>query len=51
MDPDAFMKSAIVLIIKNKAGDSINIDNYRPIALVIAIWTLYYQHIEKAVWY
>ena len=35
------MKSAIVPIIKNKSGESSNINNYRPIALVTDVfWTL-----------
>ena len=32
--PDAFMQSILVRLIKNKAGDSSDVNNYRPIALV-----------------
>ena len=32
--PDAFMKSAIIPLIKNKTGDTNDKNNYRPIALV-----------------
>ena len=31
------MKSSIAPIIKNKTGDTSDIDNYRPIALVTAM--------------
>ena len=39
--PDAFMKFAIVPIIKNKAGDPSNINSYRPIALVTAVTKIF----------
>ena len=32
--PDAFMQSILVPVIKNKSGDSSDVNNYRPIALV-----------------
>ena len=32
--PDAFMQSILVHVIKNKSGDSNDVNNYRPIALV-----------------
>ena len=32
--PDDFMKTIIIPLIKNKSGDTINVNNYRPIALV-----------------
>ena len=32
--PDAFMQSILVPVIKNKSGDSNDVNNYRPIALV-----------------
>ena len=32
--PDAFMQSILVPLVKNKAGDSSDVNNYRPIALV-----------------
>ena len=35
--PDAFMRSAIDPIVKNKTGDPSDINNYRPIALVTAM--------------
>ena len=31
---DAFIQSILVPLIKNKAGDSSDVNNYRPIALV-----------------
>ena len=31
--PDAFMQSILVPVIKNKYGDSNDVNNYRPIAL------------------
>ena len=34
--PSNFMKTALVLIIKNKTGDTSDKNNYRPIALVTA---------------
>ena len=35
--PEALMKSAIVPILKNRQGDTSDKNNYRPIAIVIAI--------------
>ena len=32
--PDAFMQSILVPLLKNNAGDSSDVNNYRPIALV-----------------
>ena len=32
--PDAFMQSILVPVVKNKSGDSSDVNNYRPIALV-----------------
>ena len=32
--PDDFMKTIIITLIKNKSGDTSNVNNYRPIALV-----------------
>ena len=32
--PDDFMKTIIIPLIKNKSGDTSNVNNYRPIALV-----------------
>ena len=32
--PDDFMKTSIIPLIKNKSGDTSNVNNYRPIALV-----------------
>ena len=32
--PDDFMKTNIIPLIKNKSGDTSNVNNYRPIALV-----------------
>ena len=35
--PASLMKSAIVLILKNRQGDTSDKNNYRPIAIVTAI--------------
>ena len=32
--PDEFMKTVIIPFIKNKSGDTSDVTNYRPIALV-----------------
>ena len=39
--PADFMKTAMVLIIKNKTGDTSDKNNYRPIALVTAASKLF----------
>ena len=35
--PDAFMKTSIIPILKNKNGDTSAKSNYRPIAIVTAV--------------
>ena len=35
--PDAFMKTSIIPILKNKNGDTSAKNNYRPIAIVTAM--------------
>ena len=35
--PNAFMKTSIILILKNKNGDTSAKNNYRPIAIVTAM--------------
>ena len=45
--PDDFMKSAIAPIVKNKTGDTSDISNYRPIALVTAMSKPLYQVLPR----
>ena len=45
--PDAFMQSILVPVIKNKSGDSNDVNNYRPIALVTIASTFFRNYTAR----
>ena len=44
--PDDFTKMIIIPLVKNKSGDTSNVNNYRPIALVTVASKIFFYYIS-----